>query len=172
VLIVPFVYVVSRGRMGLALAIFFLAGLTDVADGYVARTFRQQSRLGRLLDPIADKLLTTAAFVVMSIPHAGFSPIPIWLTAAVISRDLFILLGSLVIYLLTRFKDFRPRLLGKINTFLELGLITCFLIFHTTGRLTFLLPYLYAIVTAGVIASAIDYLMHGLALLRGNRFRP
>lgn len=170
-LILPFMYLVRQGRLGLALAVFLLAGVTDIADGYVARTFRQQTDLGRLLDPLADKLLTTAAFVAMAIPRAGFPSIPIWLAVAVVARDLVIVLGSLVVYLVTTFKEFTPSLLGKANTFLELGLITCFLIFHTVQRLTSLLPHLYMVVMASIILSGADYIIRGLTILKSRHSR-
>lgn len=165
-LMFPFLYLVFEGRFGLALGVFFLASLTDFADGYVARRYNQHSRLGRFLDPLADKVLTTAAFVVMAIPHQGFASIPVWLAAAVVGRDLIIVLGSLVVYRVTKFKDFRPTLLGKINTFVELGLIVWFLVFHTTGRLIFLLPFLYAIVLASVIVSGAEYVIQGGRILK------
>ena len=151
------------------MAVFFLASLTDFADGYVARTYNQHSRLGRFLDPLADKLLTTAGFVVMAIPHKGFPSIPVWLAVAVVGRDLIIVLGALVVYRLTKFKDFKPTLLGKINTLVELGLIVWFLVFHTTGRLIFLLPFLYAIVLASLIISGAEYILRGAGILRGHR---
>ncbi len=151
---------------------FFAASLTDFVDGYIARRFKQQSRLGRFLDPIADKLLTTTGFVVMAIPHAGFPSIPIWLAVAVVGRDLIIVSGSLVVYLLTKFKDFRPTLLGKINTLVELGLIVWFLVFHTTGRLIFLLPSLYAIVIASLLLSGGEYVIKGISILRRERRSP
>jgi len=168
-LVVPFLYLVSQGRFGQALGVFFLASLTDFADGYIARRYQQHSRLGRFLDPLADKLLTTAAFVVMAIPHKDFPSIPIWLAAAVVGRDLTIVLGSFVVYRLTKFKDFRPTLLGKINTFVELGLIVWFLVFHTTGKLTFLLPYMYGIVLASIIVSGAEYIVRGVEILRAAR---
>ena len=171
-LLFPFLYLVSEGRFGLALAVFFLASLTDFADGYVARRYGQQSRLGRFLDPLADKLLTTAGFVVMAIPHHGFASIPVWLAAAVVARDLIIVLGSLVVYRLTKFKDFKPTLLGKINTLVELGLIVWFLVFHTTGRLIFLLPFLYAVVLASLIVSGAEYIFRGAGILRHHRGTP
>lgn len=145
---------------------FFGASVTDFVDGFIARRFNQQSRLGRFLDPIADKLLTTTGFVVMAIPHAEFPSIPIWLAAAVVGRDLIIIFGSLVVYLLTKFKDFKPTLLGKINTLVELGLIVWFLVFHTTGRLIFLLPFLYAIVIASLVLSGGEYMVKGISILR------
>jgi cardiolipin synthase (CMP-forming) len=165
-LTLPFLYLVNEGRFGMALAIFFLASLTDFFDGLVARKLKQQSRLGRFLDPFADKLLITAAFIVMSLPHAQFASIPVWLTAAVIGRDVIIVLGALLLYSLTRFKEFAPTLLGKINTLVELGLIVWFLVFHTTGKLIFLLPFLYMIVAASIAVSGIEYLIRGANILR------
>jgi len=162
----PFLYCIGRGRFGYALAVFFLASLTDLADGYVARRFKQQSRLGRFLDPLADKLLTTAAFVAMAVPHPGFPSIPIWLAAAVIGRDIVIVAGSFVVFLLTKFKDFKPTFLGKFNTLAELGLIFWFLVFHTTGRLIFLLPFLYSIMIASVIVSGTEYMILGITILK------
>lgn len=165
----PFLYLVGEGRFGVALAVFFLASLTDFADGFVARRYKQQSKLGRFLDPLADKLLTTAAFVVMAIPHQGFPSIPVWLAAAVVGRDVIIVLGSLVVYHWTKFKDFKPTLLGKINTFVELGLIVWFLVFHTTGKLILLLPLLYGIVLASLIVSGAEYVIEGVGILIAHR---
>ena len=166
---VPFLYLIDEGRFGVALAVFFLASLTDFFDGYVARKYNQYSRLGRFLDPLADKLLTTAGFVVMAIPHPRFASIPVWLAAAVVGRDLVIVLGALVVFRLTKFKDFKPTLLGKINTLVELGLIVWFLVFHTTGRLIFLLPFLYAIVIASVVTSGAEYVIRGAGILITHR---
>ena len=168
-LTIPFLLLVSKGRFGLALGVFFFASLTDFADGYVARRYRQQSRLGRFLDPLADKLLTTAAFVVMAIPHADFASIPPWLAAVVVARDFFIALGALLVYRITGFREFRPTFLGKVNTFVELGLIVWFLVFHTTGRLIFLLPLMYVVVLISVVVSGGEYLLQGLRILRKGK---
>ena len=165
-LTIPFLYFVNEGRFGIALAVFFLASLTDFADGFLARRLKQQSSLGRFLDPLADKLLITAAFVVMAVPHAEFASIPLWLAIVVVGRDVVIVLGALVVYSITKFKEFTPTLLGKINTFTELGLIVWFLVFHTTGRLIFLLPFLYVIVAASVALSGTEYLIRGANILR------
>jgi cardiolipin synthase (CMP-forming) len=171
-LTLPFLYLIKEGRFGLALLVFFVASFTDFADGYVARKFDQQSSLGRILDPLADKLLTTASFIVMALPREGFPSIPVWLAVAVVARDLIILLGSLVVYLATGFKEFKPTLLGKVNTFLELGLIVVFLAFHTTGQLIFLLPLCYGIVITSVILSGCEYMIQGIAILIGRSKAP
>ena len=165
-LLAPFLYWVKEGRFGLAVIIFFIAGITDFFDGYVARRFNQQSAFGRFLDPAADKLLTTASYIVMALPRAGFEPIPLWLVAAVIGRDIFILFGSLVVYLLTRYKGFKPTMLGKWNTFLEIGLIFWFIIFNHFDVMKFLLPIMYGLVITSVIASTIEYVWMGARILR------
>src|SRR5215216_3952407 len=107
-LTLPFLYLVKQGRFGAALLIFFIASVTDFADGFIARKFNQHSRLGRLLDPLADKLLTTAGFIVMGLPNGSFDPISMWLVIAVVGRDVIILIGSAIVYLLTRYKEFKP----------------------------------------------------------------
>jgi cardiolipin synthase len=171
-LLAPFLYWVKEGRFGLAVIIFFIAGITDFFDGYVARRFNQQSAFGRFLDPAADKLLTTASYIVMALPRTGFEPIPLWLTAAVIGRDIFILLGSLTVYLLTRYKGFKPTMLGKVNTFLEIGLIFWFIIFNHFDVMKFLLPIMYGLVITSVIASAIEYVWMGARILRTSGKPP
>ena len=168
-LILPFLYLINAGRFGIALAVFFIASVTDYADGYIARNYNQKTRLGQVLDPLADKLLTTASFVVMAIPHEGIDSIPVWLAAAVIGRDLLILAGSLIVNRITGFSEFKPTALGRINTFLELGLIVWFLVFHTTGVLLFLLPFCYGLVLVSVVASGIGYVLQGVRMLRAYR---
>lgn len=169
VLTAPFLYFIKEGRFGLALLVFFVASVTDFADGYVARRFSQQTSAGQFLDPLADKLLTTIGFIVMALPHEGFPTIPVWLAVAVVLRDVVILLGSLVVYSITRFKGFKPTMLGKINTFLELGMIVVFLGFHTGGFFIFLLPLCYAIVLTSVIVSGAQYVAEGVKILRAHR---
>src|SRR5262249_20123410 len=114
VLIFPFLVMIDSGRYGMALSIFFLASLTDFADGYVARRFGQQTRLGRLLDPLADKVLIACAYVAMAVQHQNLPSIPIWLAGAVVGRDLLILAGSLCLYVATRFTDFKPSMISKV----------------------------------------------------------
>ncbi|HSF22881.1 MAG TPA: CDP-alcohol phosphatidyltransferase family protein [Blastocatellia bacterium] len=169
-LTLPFLYLVKQGHFGTALLVFFIASLTDFFDGFVARKFNQQSPLGRFLDPLADKLLTTATYIVMAIPHDGFPSIPVWLAVAVVGRDIIILIGSLLVYLATRFKGFKPTLLGKVNTFVELGLIVWFLVFNTTGKFIYLLPGMYAVVVVSIIGSGLEYVIEGgLILARHKR---
>lgn len=165
-LIIPFLYLISEGRFGIALVIFFIASITDYIDGYLARNYGQQSKLGQFLDPAADKLLTTAGFVVLAISRESHPTIPVWLAVAVVGRDLFIVVGSLIIYLITRFKDFKPTQLGRVNTFLEMGLVFCFLVFHAAGFFIWLLPTLYYVVFASLVLSGGEYLLQGFRILK------
>ncbi len=116
--IIPlFVLAVFQGRAMAALTWFVIAGLTDLLDGFVARSYAQQSRLGAYLDPAADKLLLTAAFLVLSWPNADLPQrIPFYVFILVLLRDLFIVIGALIIYLRLRFTGFAPLRLSKWNT--------------------------------------------------------
>ena len=168
-LIVPFLIAIHQGRFTQALLLFFIASLTDFFDGFVARKWNQQSKLGQVLDPAADKILTTASFIVMALPHPNFPSIPVWLAVVVVGRDLVILIGSWIVYTLTRFKDFKPTTSGKVNTFLELGLIVWFLWFHVMGRFTVILPLCYLIVLASVLISGGSYLLQGWRIIHDHR---
>jgi cardiolipin synthase len=172
VLILPFLLLIDSGRYGVALGIFFLASITDFFDGYVARRFEQQTRLGRLLDPLADKLLVSCAYILMALPRPGLPSIPVWLAGAVVGRDIMILAGSLIVYLATRFKDFKPSIISKVNTFIELGFIVYFLSVNATESLSFLRPLqpvCFGIVAASVVASGVDYAVKGAVILRQHR---
>ena len=100
VLIPVFVSLLFYQRFVIALAIFVVAGLTDGLDGLLARRFDQKSQLGTILDPIADKMMMVTSFIVLSMrsvfpqPVPSHLPIPFWVTIAVISRDVFILVGA------------------------------------------------------------------------------
>jgi len=153
-------------RYDWALAVFLIAGATDFADGYVARRFNQRSEIGRLLDPIADKVLVTSAFVAMAVPHNGFPSVPIWLAVSVVARDVLILLGALLVYLMSRFSGFSPTWSGKLTTFAELAVIAGFLLFNSLGRFVWTLPYMYAIVLACVMVSGIEYLFRAVRMLK------
>src|SRR3982074_958852 len=126
VLIPIFVSLLFYHRFVWALMVFITAGITDGLDGLLARRFQQQSQLGTILDPIADKLMLVTAFVVLSMrgvfhaPLPKHLPVPFWVTVAVISRDVFIMVGAAAINIMTGFRGFRPSLLGKVNTTVQI----------------------------------------------------
>src|SRR5216683_1119121 len=102
-----------------ALALFVLAGMSDGLDGLLARTLHQQTLLGQYLDPIADKLLMSTMFLVLSIEGM----IPWKYTVVVFSRDISILLISGVLFMIAGLRDFRPSIFGKANTFAQVAAI-------------------------------------------------
>lgn len=115
-LIWPIVAALHRGNMPSALALFVLAGFSDGLDGYLAKRFNWTSELGKVLDPLADKLLLITVFVEL----AWLGMIPWWLAAAVVARDVMIALGALVYRLWFGPLRGRPTIVSKINTALQL----------------------------------------------------
>lgn len=117
ILMIPlFVILLLRGSFLHALLVFTIAGISDALDGLLARLFNQRTVLGAYLDPIADKLLLTSAFISLALLHS----IPGWLAVIVISRDILIILG-IAIFTITDIKvKIRPTLVSKFTTFTQL----------------------------------------------------
>jgi cardiolipin synthase (CMP-forming) len=112
----------------LAVAIFFVATISDALDGYVARRMNQRSRLGSILDPIADKaLLLTSLFLLSYNPAQAFNPMPLWFPIVVISRDIIVILGVAVVFMMGRGLDVVPHWIGKLATVLQMITIGMFL---------------------------------------------
>jgi cardiolipin synthase len=115
--IIPFLLIeILDGHYGIAFALFMLAGISDALDGLLARWLSQKTTLGQYLDPIADKLLLSSLFVVLT--HVGM--IPLYVTVLVFSRDLGILLISTLLFVTGTLRDFRPSVFGKLNTFVQI----------------------------------------------------
>lgn len=176
VLIPVFVTLLFYQRFLLALAAFVLAGVTDGLDGLLARRFDQRSQLGTVLDPIADKLMLVTAFVVLSMrsvfpqPLPGHLPVPFWVTVAVISRDVFIVVGAAAINIMTGFRGFRPSWLGKLNTTVQIVAIAIIIFAasfpYGTG---YYLPTLYVIVFTFAVLSGAHYVFFASKLLNEDR---
>lgn len=115
-LIVPILELILRDQFAYALALFVIAGFSDGLDGYLAVRFNWQSRLGGLLDPIADKLLMAGLFITL----AWSGMIPVWLAAIVIARDVIIISGATAYNFLIRPVPGEPTKISKLNTALEL----------------------------------------------------
>lgn len=151
-----------------ALLIFFFAGLSDAVDGYVARRFDQQSELGTILDPIADKLLVTTSFVIMTLPNMfaeiDYLPFPFWVTAAVIGRDVLIVAVALGINIVTGFTGFKPSFWGKLSTVVQINGFGFILIGIVTGY-SFFFPAIYVAVVALAFISGIHYIFHVSSLM-------
>lgn len=119
VLVAPVVLCLLRGQYALALALIAVAGASDAADGFLAKTFDWRTRLGGLLDPIADKLLLMAVFVTLT----WLGHVPIGLAAIVVLRDLVIMGGALAYWLLIGPVEGRPSAISKLNTAFQLGFV-------------------------------------------------
>src|SRR5215472_11282136 len=115
--ILPFLVIaILDGKYAVAFGLLLLAGLSDALDGLLARWLSQKTTLGQYLDPIADKLLLSTLFIVLT--HASL--IPRYVTVLVFSRDLGILLISTLLFATGTLRDFRPSLLGKLNTLVQI----------------------------------------------------
>ena len=176
VLIPVFVSLLFYHRFLWALAVFVLAGLTDGLDGLLARRFGQQSQLGTVLDPIADKLMLVTAFIVLSMrsifpqPLPSHLPVPFWVTVAVISRDVFIIVGAAAINMTTGFRGFRPSWLGKVNTTIQIGGIAAIMFAPSVPRYTgYYLPSVYAAVFTMAILSGLHYIFFASKLMNEDR---
>lgn len=118
-LVTPVVWAMLNDRFGLALLLFGVAGLSDAVDGYLAKRNNWTSRMGALMDPLADKLLLVCTFVTLG--WLGW--IPIWLVVLVILRDLVILTGATVYHFRIERVTMEPSLLSKLNTFTQIMLV-------------------------------------------------
>jgi cardiolipin synthase len=115
--IIPFLIIeILDGHYRAAFALFLLAGLSDALDGLLARWLSQRTTLGQYLDPIADKLMLSTLFVVLT--HVGL--VPRYVTVLVFSRDLGILLIATLLFATGTLRDFRPSVLGKLNTLVQI----------------------------------------------------
>jgi cardiolipin synthase (CMP-forming) len=175
VLIPVFVSLLFYQRFVWALVVFLLAGVTDGLDGLFARRFDQKSQLGTILDPIADKLLLVTSFIVLSMPSISpqpmprHFPIPFWVTAAVISRDIFIIVGAAAINIVTGFRSFRPSWLGKVNTAVQILAIAAILVAASRPQISGYLPTVYTTVFAFAIFSGTHYVYFASRLLNEER---
>jgi cardiolipin synthase (CMP-forming) len=127
--LVPFfVIAVFEHDYRLALWVFIIAGLTDAFDGFLARRMDMRSRIGAYLDPIADKLLITAAYITLTVPQGQAVAIPLWLTILALFRDVLIMLVAGVLYIVEDIREFPPSVLGKATTLLQVVTIAVVLL--------------------------------------------
>jgi cardiolipin synthase (CMP-forming) len=159
-----------------ALAAFVVAGITDGLDGLLARRFQQQSELGRILDPIADKMMLVTSFVVLSMrgvfptPLPKHLPVPFWVTITVISRDIFILVGAAAINMVSGFRAFRPSFLGKVSTVVQIVAVAAVILAAQTRVGTgYYLPTIYTSVFTLALLSGIHYIFFVARLLNEDR---
>jgi cardiolipin synthase len=170
-LIPVFASLLFYGYSGWALIVFVIAGVSDGIDGFLARKFDQTSELGTILDPIADKLLMTVAFIVLTMPNVlqpqRHLPVPFWVTAAVIGRDILIITVAGAINIMTGFRGFKPSVWGKLSTFVQVIAVTLILVAAVFGY-SFYLPTTYVIVVLLAVVSGIHYIFHVAKLMKDS----
>lgn len=153
-LVAPILLLILQDSFGWALVLFCIAGFSDGVDGYLAKRFDWHTRLGALLDPVADKLLVAGTFITL----AYTQDIPVWLAAVVIFRDVVIVLGATAYNFLVRPVQGEPTRISKLNTSLQL-----LLLLFVLSRAGFGWPDQISITVLGasvlitVVISGVDY---------------
>ena len=164
ILLIPvFVALLVYRKPGAALVVFALAALTDLLDGYVARRRGSQSRLGAFLDPTADKLLLTASFATLTYLRV----LPAWITIVVISRDVILVVGALLIHMVGGRIHPRPTWAGKLATFFQILSVLTGLLAHY-----FKLPLapkpIWWLAAVFTMISGLQYVVHGMRYLNAT----
>ena len=151
-----------------AVGIFALAALSDGIDGWVARHWGQKSQLGRILDPVADKLLLVTSIVLLgTVGVSGLGKLPTWFPILVVSRDLILVAGTILVGTLLHNYDFvRPHWTGKVCTFLQITVVAFGLVLpaHPLAKVFLFLAGLLTLVSMGV------YLTRGWKLLHTSSY--
>jgi cardiolipin synthase len=153
IMVIPFLYFTFKENYPPALFIFLIASFSDGLDGYLARRFQWQSKLGAFCDPLADKVLVISSYVALTINHQ----LPLWFTLLIVSRDVAISIAS-IWCVLSRNVEFRPSTISKVNTVFQLIVIVTVLVqlscHQVPARLIDIMVILTALTT---IYSFIDY---------------
>ncbi|WP_456434527.1 CDP-alcohol phosphatidyltransferase family protein [Thermosulfuriphilus sp.] len=158
ILLVPvFVIFLLRGYREEALGVFVAAGISDGLDGLLARSLKQQTILGAVLDPLADKLLLSTSYVTLAV--TGF--LPDWLAVLVISRDVLIMLGVVIIFIFRSQVEIKPSLISKATTCLQIATVALALY---NGGGPGLRYFVYLTATA-TICSGLHYVYKGIRIL-------
>lgn len=150
-----------------ALLVFAIGGFTDFLDGFVARRMNQQTALGAYLDPVADKLLVITSFIMLG----SIGGIPIWLTVVVVVRDVLIVVGYGIIYMLVEERlQVRPSRIGKWSTTLQLlTLAVALLMLHDPRLISSRVLDLFVAASAlATVVSGFQYLYRGLVWLQNR----
>lgn len=145
----------------IALGIFLLAVVSDFVDGYIARVKKQKTKFGSIVDPLADKLLLIASFIAIyakSNLHPS-ATIPLWVVLAIISRDVIILLGAIIIYIMKQDLSVVPSYWGKFTTFFQMMTIVFFLLRFSS------IDIIWGIAVFFTILSGVDYIRKGVLTL-------
>lgn len=159
ILIIPvFVTALVYKRYNYALALFIVAGISDALDGLLARMTNQKTPFGAFLDPLADKFLLVISFILFSV----YGWIPNWLTITVISRDLIVTLGWIILYLVANITKVEPSFIGKAAIASQLLLIAYILLSINLSNFQPPRDWMHWTVAALTITSGLQYIFRGL----------
>jgi cardiolipin synthase len=153
-LVPPLVLLLLQEQFGLALLIFGVAGFSDGLDGFLAKRFNWASRLGALMDPLADKLLLVSSFITLG----WLQRIPLWLVCVVILRDLVIVGGALVYNFRIERLEADPSMVSKLNTVTQIVLVLAVLLSQVVAGVPYLwMDVLLYCVLVTTLWSGFDY---------------
>ncbi len=162
-----FILAVYHDRFDYALYLFVLQGLTDMLDGFLARVMKEKTELGAYLDPIADKTMILAAFIMLSIKQI----VPLWLPATVILKDVAVAIGFLILYKLVGHIKPVPSIFGKLSTTFQIAAVLFVLVIEMFS-LSKMYPYSEALIVATAfitIIAGLHYILYGIKTLRAFR---
>jgi cardiolipin synthase len=166
IILVPvFILTILYFRLDLALIVLFIASITDALDGYIARTRKIKTKLGAILDPIADKMLIGSAFISFSLVSGlpAYLKMPVYVPIVIISRDVIILIGAALIYLLNDGDlNIKPTIISKLTTCLQMITVIALLLkFYYSN-------WLWNVTTVFTIISGLDYIRIGSRKINGK----
>ena len=162
ILLTPiFVIYLINDKLLTGLVILVICGVSDGLDGLIARAFKQKSKLGSYLDPLADKIILVSAFITLSI--RGF--LPSWLTVTVISRDVLILIGIIILYLTGVDLKIKPLFSSKITTCFQFTTVIAVLSMEYLAPFKEYYLFLYYITAIFTIISFLQYFYHWLKMM-------
>lgn len=166
-LVAPFLIAVIYRHFPLALAIFVVAGFTDFLDGYLARQLKQKTVLGTFLDPLGDRLLSTVAFIALSVQGL----LPPWLAVTVVAKDLYVAIGAGVLHFSGNLSVVKPSFLGKLSTLLQILVVGIALCAALTSINKSLLDILFIVTGLVTVLACFEYIRSGIQVFMSHSAR-
>ena len=149
------IWLIMIGKLNTAFWVFLIAGMSDILDGLLARLLKDQTTIGRFLDPLADKVLLVALFLTLGVKGL----IPAWLVILVVFRDVMILGGTLLLFVFDKQMTVKPIFISKINAFVQIFLVTSVL-WQTAFEFVYpVINNLFLLTAATTVVSGVAYVI-------------
>jgi len=162
-LIPVFVIASVYNKPAIAFFTFVIAGITDFLDGYLARHMEHVTDVGKILDPMADKVMLISVYVILALDTIGnLNVVPLWFTILVIFRDVFIAIVSVLIYFTTSITALVPSIFGKITTFIQITAASLYLFCNAFNIKAAWLIYMIYLAAFLTLLSGLHYLIRGV----------